>query len=111
MITGIIKLKNYKNEILQICIDTMNERKRKNDNSYVYSLENIEKSIEYHIKHNLRYNIKSGKTYLDNEVYSEYVYKKDIPVYEDGEIDYLLSDAFEGFILNGASKLSRGYEI
>ena len=111
MITGIIKLKDYKNEVLEICIETMNERKRNFVDAYVYSLEHIKESIEYHIKHNLRYNIKSGKTYLNNEVWSEYVYKNDIPTYEDNELEYLLSDAFRGLILNGASKLDRGYSI
>lgn len=111
MINGIIELKDYKSEVLKICFDTMNERKRKFDNYYVYSLKHIKESIEYHVKHNLRYDIKSGKTYLDNEVWSEYSYKNDIPVYEDNELEYLLSDAFIGFILNGANRLNRGFKI
>ena len=111
MINGIIKLKDFENEILEICENTMNERKRKNDDSYVYSLEHIKESIKYHVNKNLRYNTKTGKVYLGREVYMEYKYKHDIPTYKEDEMMYLLSDAFEGFIFNGASRLHRGYSI
>lgn len=57
----------------------------------------------------LRYNTKTGKTYLSGIKMSEYVKNSDIPIYaNEQECSFW---EFAGFICNGISRVQRGYKI
>lgn len=103
----IVNLKDYKEEALELSIKTNNQRPI--DSGYHYPTENIEKAIEELCNANLKYNIKSGKTYISNEVVSEYCFKNDIPKYEDGNEIEVVEAQFICNIMNSAGRLTRGH--
>jgi len=102
----IIKLKDSQS---YACMFAIRENKKREDEKYRYSRQNIYKSVEALSKLNLRYNIQTGKTYLDDECISEYCDKKDIPQY-DNEEDVVQSQ-FYNWIMNSAGRLERGYTV
>lgn len=103
---NIILLKNYTKEAFKLAIDRNN--KRVMNREYHYTEEEIEKALSKLVEHNLKYSTKSGKLYLDGEVISEYVSKRDIPLY-DSEME-VVEYQFVNYIMNSASRLTRGVE-
>lgn len=105
---NIVNLKDINfNQILEVY---------KNDSFYMkeiknkINIDNLKKSYNYYLKHDLKYNQKQGKLYSKNiGVLSEYCFKKDIPEYEN--ILEIIEVEFLTTIISGASRLQRGYDL
>lgn len=57
------------------------------------------------------YNASTGKLYKGRDLIGWHSNPKDITVYENHELEWLLKDQFVPYILNTAYKLENGYEI
>ena len=75
----------------------------------VLKSDNIIKSIEELSRLNLRYNINTGVVYIGNEWRSRPSNPKDIQVYDT--IEDIIEWELMGWILNGASRLQRGFKV
>ena len=107
MIKGKIYAKDFLKEILELAAERNNGIHRPIE--YKYSAENIRKAVD--LNKNLIYNANTEKLYHGRELISYPSNPKDITVYEDHELEWLLKDQFVPHILNTAYKLENGYEI
>lgn len=73
-----------------------------------FSEENVRKAVEELAKAGLKYNDKTGEVFLGRNLLSKPVDKRDIPVYNS--VEELVEDEFANEIMNGASRLSRGFK-
>lgn len=95
----IIYLKGNEEKALQITLERSQQR---------YKKESIIKALKSLAKSNLKYNTKNGTVYLGNKWISKPVYKNDIEVYDS--IDEVIEWQFVNEIMNGASRLERGFK-
>lgn len=107
MIKGKIYLKDYLKEVMELAAERNNGIHRPIE--YKYSAENIRKAVD--LNKNLIYNASTGKLYKGRDLIGWHSNPKDIPVYENHELEWLLKDQFVPDILNTAFKLEKGYEI
>lgn len=73
-----------------------------------YSEKLVKQATEELAKAGLKYNSGSGAVSLSNSWISKPVDKGDVPVYDT--VDELVEDVFANEIVNGASRLSRGFK-
>lgn len=99
----VIYLKGNEETALRIALERNNSRFGSN---YYYKEENIIKAIKELSKANLRYNTKTGTTYLKNEWICKPTNKNDIEKYDN--IEEVIRWQFVCEIMNGASRLERG---
>jgi len=98
MLKGKIYLDNCDySEILQLAIER---------NEADYPIKCIEEAITVNLKAKLNYNTKTGKTCYGSEVRAEYTKKEDIQEYM--EVLDLVRWELLGWVMNSASRLSRG---
>lgn len=97
-----IFLKDFKEAVFE-------EFKKRNVDTHCYSNTLFEAAFKIETDNNLRYDTMSGKTYSNeyNGIVEEFVYKKDIPVYDSNEEAAKWS--FTGIVSNTASLINRGY--
>ena len=107
MIKGKIYAKDFLKEILELATERNNGIHRPIE--YKYSAENIRKAVD--LNKNLIYNASTNKLYRGHELIKWSSNPKDILIYENHELEYLLDDQFVPDILNTAFKLEKGYEI
>ena len=106
-INNIVKLQNFKKEdIFEYCL----KRYDKDD----YHLQNYpDKKLllsffdkVYKDYKSLKYDIKKGQTILRGGIIAEYIYKKDIPIYNEDNFEDLIEDVFGHSIF---CELTRNY--
>lgn len=97
----IIYLKDFKDVVFE-------EAKKRNEPEYHYSDKELTDALNANVKDELRYNLKTGKTYNKHMgKVSEFTNKEDIINYETPEEAAKWS--FTGFVRNSASRVKRGY--
>lgn len=95
----VIYLKDNKEKTLELVL--------KDEASIVYKRKYIEEGLEELAKKGLKYNTKTGVTYIGREERERFSDKEDIPKYST--VEEVLEDQFVQYVLNSASRLERGY--
>lgn len=97
----IIYLKDFKDVVFE-------EAKSRNEPGYHYSDKELTDALNANVKDELRYNLKTGKTYNKHMgKVSEFTNKSDIIDYDTPE--EAAKWGFTGFVRNSASRVKRGY--
>ena len=101
----IVSLRDYKHAIREMLLEENNSEPWSIAKRAEGSL--LSHCIEFHANRNLRYNKRTGKTYDVSGKIAEFVYDKDVPVYDSNE--ECAYWAFSGHICNSISRIQRGY--